>query len=371
MRSELDDKTDRLARLARESEAGGVLLASQPAFSWLTGGGTNRVDGSRENGSGALFVRHDGARFVIANAIEMPRLLAEELRDSEWTAIDYPWTDDHAQPETLARLARQAAGGAPRIGADLPLAGTVGLDRALVRARAALHPNEVERYRCLGAEAGAAIGALCRSLAPGRTEQEIAQQVVNAAAGIGARAIVTLVAADDRIARFRHPLPTTRSWVRLVMVVACIQRQGLVVALSRLVASGPLPEDLAARTVACARVFERLLDTTRPGALARDLFASAQQGYALVGFPGEEARHHQGGAIGYRSREWVAHPGSEEVVQGPQAFAWNPSITGTKIEETALVIDGRIELITTSPGWPSIAITAQGVELAAPGILIL
>ena len=73
-----------------------------------------------------------------------------------------------------------------------------------------------------------------------------------------------------------------------------------------------------------------------------------------AGFPGEELKHHQGGAIGYRAREWVAHPRSTEVVHERQAFAWNPTITGTKIEDTALLLDGRLEIITTSPDWPSI-----------------
>jgi hypothetical protein len=37
-----------------------------------------------------------------------------------------------------------------------------------------------------------------------------------------------------------------------------------------------------------------------------------------------------------------------------QAFAWNPSITGSKIEDTALLVDGNIELITGTPRWPVI-----------------
>jgi hypothetical protein len=82
-----------------------------------------------------------------------------------------------------------------------------------------------------------------------------------------------------------------------------------------------------------------------------------------VGFAGEERNHHQGGAIGYRAREWVAHPRSQEVVQPRQAFAWNPTITGTKVEDTALVLDGRAEIITPTPGWPTIAL-AGGLRAA-------
>ena len=105
-------------------------------------------------------------------------------------------------------------------------------------------------------------------------------------------------------------------------------------------------------------IFGRILGATRPGARASDLYAVAADGYRDAGFPGEELKHHQGGAIGYRAREWVAHPRSEEVVRERQAFAWNPTITGTKIEDTALVIGDSVEIITSTPDWPAITLGA-------------
>ena len=350
---ELDEKTERLTRLAHENDLGGILVASQPGFAWLSGGGTNRIDGSRENGSGALFVRVDGRRFVIANEIEMPRLIDEELAGGGWEPLSYAWIEEHAQPSIVKQLAASKAI-TPRIGADWPVAECLTLDTAVARLRAPLTGAEVARYRALGADAGRVMGDVARAVRPGMTESEIARRIYDAAVGVGGRATVVLVAGDDRVARFRHPVPTARVWNRIVMLVACIQRAGLIVALSRIVSAGPPDADVIRRTEAAGQVFGRLLDATRPAALARDLFAVAQRGYEEVGFAGEERQHHQGGAIGYRSREWVAYPGSEEILHGRQAFAWNPSITGTKVEDTALLTENGIEVITATEGWPNV-----------------
>lgn len=367
--SELDDKIDRLAKLAREMDLAAILLTTQTNFAWLTGGGSNRIDGSREPGAGNLMVTADGRRFAIANAIEMPRLLAEEVSDG-WEPIEYPWSEEHAHPDTVAKLAQRAAGGT-KIGADWALAGVVGIDRPITRVRNLLTVAEAERYPRLGEDAGQVLGELCRSLEPGEDERSIAARAAAAIGVIGARAIVTLVAADDRIAQFRHPVAGTRRWERMVMVVICAQRHGLIVSLSRIVCAGRVPSALEKITEANARVFGRLLESTRPGARASELFAVAQRAYADEGFAGEEVKHHQGGATGYRTREWLAHAASEEVVQTRQAFAWNPSITGTKVEETALLEDGRLRIITTSPDWPSYSIRVRDMTLEAPGVLSL
>jgi Xaa-Pro aminopeptidase len=368
--SELDDKTERVARLARESDLSGILLTTQTNFAWLTGGGSNRIDGSREPGAGNLFVTADGRRFVIANTIEMPRLLAEELGDGGWQPLEYAWTDEHARPETVTRLAQRAAGG-DRIGADWPVAAAIAIDRPITRARNLLTPPEIERYLRLGADAGRVLGEVCRNLEPGEDERAIAARTAAAIATVGARAVVTLVAADDRITRFRHPVAGTRRWERLVMVVLGAQRAGLIVSLSRIVCAGRVQASMRELTEATAGVFGRLLEATRPGAKGRELFAVAQQAYAKAGFPGEETQHHQGGPTGYRTREWIAHPQSEEEVQARQAFAWNPSITGTKVEETALLDETGLRLITTSPDWPSHPISVGGATLPAPGVLEL
>jgi antitoxin VapB len=141
-----------------------------------------------------------------------------------------------------------------------------------------------------------------------------------------------------------------------------------------------VPDELKIKTEAAAYVNACLLDATRPGTTGAGLYTAAANAYSEKGFADEINRHHQGGAAGYKTREWVAHPLGAEVVQPGQAFAWNPTITGTKVEETCIAAaDGAegadvtegVEVITTSPDFPRIASTVQGREYFSPGILSL
>jgi antitoxin VapB len=343
-----------------------VLLAGHHNIAWLTGGRANRIDASRETGTARLLVAADGRCFVLANAIEMPRLIGEELVGLDCVPIEYPWTEDQ-DPSRAVRAARSLLGDTTALGADWSLPETTSVEPALSRARSLLTDGDIGRYRALGREAGLMLGNLCLTLTPGDEERDIARSIMDGALGMRARPVVTLVGSDERLRRYRHPVPTASAWKHVVMVALCAERDGLVVSLSRIVAAGG-PPDLEQRTRATASVFGRLLEATRPGATAASLFAVAADGYAAAGFPGEELKHHQGGAIGYRAREWVAHPKSQETVQVRQAFAWNPTIAGTKIEDTALLIDDRIEMLTTTPDWPLIDLGTRDRPIKATNV---
>ena len=368
---ELDVKTERVARLARESNVAGILLATQHNFAWLTGGRSNRVDASRERGNGELLVAADGRRFVLANSIESARVSQEALDGLEFQLIEYAWTDERADPSLSIRLAQRALGG-DAVGADVVASPSTFVEPQIARLRAPLIPEEVERYRTLGRETGVIVGSAVRTLEPGMTEKQVAAVVGSSLLAHGIRPVVLLVGADDRIVRYRHPVATDRVWRARLLVACCAERDGLVVALSRMVSATPVNGDLAARTRATAGVFAALLDATRSDATGAQLFETAASAYASAGFPGEERLHHQGGAIGYRAREWVAHPASQDAVRPAQAFAWNPSITGTKVEDTCLVHgDDRLELITTSPEWPAAVHEVRGASIRIPAVLEL
>ncbi len=355
-----------------ESNLGGVLISSQPNFSWLSAGGSNGIDMSREPGAGALLVRNDGKRFVLANRIEMPRLLDEELAGQEFESIEFPWEQEKAAPAFLATRALSLLSSGALLGSDIDIGAAASpVEAAVSRCRFQLTAAEIERFRVLASEAAEAVGNLAKELVPGETEREVARRVADVLALLNLRTVVHLVAADERIQKYRHPVPTERRWEKVLMIVVCARRGGMIASFTRIVCNGAIPEELKRRTLAAARVNAQLLAATRPSASGADLFQLAASAYAREGFAGEERLHHQGGASGYRTRDWVAHPACTEQVQPNQLFAWNPSVTGTKVEETCITTPDGVEVLTITPGWPQISVSIEGREYFSPDVLSL
>ncbi|MEQ1765369.1 MAG: M24 family metallopeptidase [Pyrinomonadaceae bacterium] len=368
MPSELDIKAERLLAVMDSYGCNGVLLNGQHNFAWITGGANNGVDQSRDNGVGSILITRSGERFLLANKIEMPRLLSEEVSAAEFEPVDYSWQDEKSSSEWLIGLASDLATGS--VVTDIVLhSSTPAVDGSISKIRRSLTGSEIDRFKDLGRDAAAALDEVFDQIVPAQTELEIASVMRSELDRHGIRSVVTLVAADDRIAKYRHPVPTSHRFEKAVMLVTCARRYGLIVSLTRIAAIGVASAELLERTEVTAFVNASLLHATQEGITGRELYDTAVRAYGAAGFPDEIDKHHQGGAAGYRTREWVAHPNSTDVVETDQAFAWNPSITGTKVEETVILIGGRCKVITASPRFPSIATTIDGFEYRSPGIL--
>jgi hypothetical protein len=105
------------------------------------------------------------------------------------------------------------------------------------------------------------------------------------------------------------------------------------------------------------------------GRRAKDIFQDAVNAYAEVGYPGEWQKHNQGGAAGYMSRDYEGTPTCEEIVVPDQGFAWNPSITGIKFEDTMIAHESGCEFITVTGGWPTQPVEHGGRLWERPAVL--
>jgi hypothetical protein len=156
----------------------------------------------------------------------------------------------------------------------------------VARLRRVLDASAQEQLRAVGADATEALAEAADATEPGTTEHDAAGLLAESLRRRNLAPHVLLAAADERIAKHRHPLPFG------------------------------------------ATIEDRVM---------------------LVTFPGEWRLHHQGGMTGYASREVIATPSTDDPIETGQAFAWNPSITGAKAEETFVLTPTGAEVTAGAP----------------------
>lgn len=355
-------KRARIGQLIEQRGLKGLLLMRSANWSWATCGREANIATNSESAVAALLFTPE-RDYLLANRIEMPRMLGEELRGADgnlvlpFESVEYAWYEQ----DRLDVLATELAGGP--WGADVKLQGAQNLADDVAALRWDLLPAEQERFRALGRATGTAIEAAARAIEPGMTEHEIAGVLANETFRQGAFPVVTLVATDERTHTFRHPPATAKRLERYALLVICARQYGLVTSSTRLVHFGAVPDELLRRAAACARVDNAVHAATRPGRTLGEVFSDLEQAYAAEGFAGEWRDHHQGGMAGYENREVLGTPAATTVVRAGQAYAWNPSIAGVKSEDTIIIGEVGYEVITVTGDWPTI-------DGGRPGILV-
>lgn len=66
---------------------------------------------------------------------------------------------------------------------------------------------------------------------------------------------------------------------------------------------------------------------------------------------------------------FVVTPSTEGIIKEGQAYAWNPTIQGTKCEETTYLKDGKIDILTRTEQWPCFAISTKHGDFQVADIL--
>lgn len=361
--AELDAKHNQVVEWLRAENLDGILIKRNENVAWLTGGAVElRVLTPCETGVASLLVTAEGGRFYLTTANEAPRLHDEEFGKLDFEPVIFPWYADGTCDAAL-RLARGS------VACDVPTPGFAHAN--LYPLRASLQESEIARFRWLGAETADAVTAVLKELTPGMTEYAIEGQVAAALLSRGILASVYLMAVDDRIFKYKHAAARGARLEKYGMINLCARKWGLAVSITRFAHVGPVPEELQEKFHAAAQVNAALLDASRVGTTAAQLYSVAKDAYAREGFAGDEEMHHQGGATGYWEREWVATPDGAETVVNNQVFAWNPSVRGGKVEDTVLLQDGKIELLTPTPELPGLESSANGIRYPATGVLEL
>ncbi|HUV92702.1 MAG TPA: M24 family metallopeptidase [Anaerolineales bacterium] len=360
---ELTEKRGRLQTFLDQHNLDAIYLSQVANFAWLTAGLEPVVMLNSDRAEAGLLVTRS-KDYVICNSIEYPRLRDEDhLEELGYEFRVTPWYNGVPRFDDLVKDLRWAS--------DWPLLDAPDLSMEFSRLRFQLTPQEVKRYRWVGYHTGQAIERAARAVRPGMSEGQIAGLIAAQALDQGITPVLLLVGVDERIHRYRHPIPTQKQLKRYAMLVICGRRWGLVASATRFVYFGSLPAELEQKQKACAYVDATFNAATTVGSQISDIFQRAIVAYDQVGFPGEWQKHNQGGAAGYLTREYDGTPTCDEIVLADQGFAWNPSITGIKSEDTMIVNDTGCEFITVTGDWPSLHVELGDRTWERPVILTM
>ena len=361
--AEVAEKDRRLRGLLRDKGLAAILLKRQANFSWMTAGGVNLIGIATEVGGTTLLVTEQ-AKYVLTSNIEASRMIEEE----EVEALGFQVRTFQWYEEQEAVIVKELAGDGP-VGCDVPYPNAVTVAEDVARLRYSLTPGEIERYRWLGEKTSRATEQVLMETRRGEKECAVVGRLSAELWKDRIDPIGVMAAADDRISRFRHCIPMERPIDRIFMLSVNARKGGLVACLTRFVHFGKIPEALRTRYEATVYVDCVLMAATLPGTPARDVFHKGIQAYKEKGYPEEWKLHHQGGPIGYQPRDYRTNPKTPDVVAVNQPFCWNPSITGSKSEDTILATAQGPEAITRPVLFPTVSVEAGGIRFLRPAIL--
>jgi len=338
------EKRARIVQLLKERDLDAVVLKKGANVAWIIGGRAH-IPTTIELACLDVIVYRDRI-VVVTNKIEAPRLEAEELSGDEELII-INWFE--------AREAQLPKGA--RIGVDGLENERVNLASEIENLRRNLNEYEIARFREIGMDASNAISEAMNDISPSMTEVEIAGEIAEEMWERNLEPVVLLVAGENRIERFRHPLPTLEQAGKIAMGVICGRRKGLIASVTRIVHFGAIPSDMQDRYMRLLHVEAAFLNETMPGKTYGETFKAGEISYLKQGFARDEwTKHHQGGPTGYMPRDFPAHEKSNQIITPNQAIAWNPSAEGLKVEDTLITNAQGFEFITLGSNWPTIEI---------------
>jgi len=215
-----------------------------------------------------------------------------------------------------------------------------------------LNKEEQLRYAEIGTAVAAALEDVCLHIQAGMSEFTVAGLVSAALWTQGIEPITLLVAADERSQTVRHYVPTSKTIQDGVIVSICARSKGLIVSATRSVAFSP---DFAKNYDNLLNVEQAIWNATTPNTPLSDILETAKSAYHENNLTDEWKNHHQGGATGYMARELRVDNFTSDKVLPTQAYAWNPSAKGIKCEDTILLTNEGLKILTpVSSKWPKV-----------------
>jgi Xaa-Pro dipeptidase len=335
-----------------------IWLRKLANFTWLSNGrGWISTDSERAEAS---FLVTGNSVYLVANNIEKNRLLKEEIGEEMKTLV-YKWYD---KPETVVNDVIPLED----IGTD---DGSYGkdVDGELREIRMVMTQKDIDAYKSEGSELMRVFEEAVSSLKPRMTEYEAAGVISYHLIKNQFIVPVLLVFSDQSRLEYRHNLCRNLPLGDRFFASICARKKGPIQSMTR-TCEFVDDKDFEKQHEVNTKVDAKLINATVPGRALSDVFNALNSFYSEAGYKGEIEKHHQGGPIGFMTREETMTPTNKLKIRNNMAFCWNPTITGTKSEDTFVLIN-TIPFLTTcneSTTWPYKVYEIGGKKILRPQV---
>ncbi|MGA2111626.1 MAG: M24 family metallopeptidase [Anaerolineales bacterium] len=356
-------KRERTRAWLEQSGREGVILSRRDNFAWLSAGGDSRVVECTELGFGSAVITRRG-QYIVAHSMDAARLLEEQVPGQGYELVSMRWYqgDPRERAKDLAGPGSAAA--------DTPWPGTEYSEPDLVDLHYPMTDLEIGRCRWLGRQSDEILTETARSLKPGMSENEAATAMRIGHLRRGLDVDVLILGSDERVFRYRHPMPTDKPIQKYALLHSVARRWGLHSNVTRCVHFGEPSVEIRRVCEAAATIEGRLFAKLHAGVRFADILEWQKAWYKELGFPEEWHYHFQGGPTGYVIVD-ATRCLTDKVVQVNQPFEWFITITGTKVGELALLTKSGLEIASQGNHWPTYFVETDNGVVEVPGLMQL
>jgi Xaa-Pro dipeptidase len=358
-------KLERIRRWMDEDGWDALVIGTQGNFSWISCGGRSGVLVTSE-GADALVVLTRTAQYLVAYNMDGPRNLDEELGGLGFELVTTHWNE-----KSRETVVQELVKGLHTL-SDIPLEGVTCDGQVFYKLQYPLTEWEVARYHEIGSQSERILRSVVDQVRPGMSELEVERRLRSAFALAGYISTVVLVGSDERVAKYRHPVPADKEIERYALIILCPRKYGLHVPITRSLCFGhSLDAPTLKKFEAASTIAAHCVARSRAGVRFAEVLEMQKRLYGQLGYPDGWRNHFQGGITGYLPNDSTLCLDPRATIQEKQTFNWFVTITGANTEDTCISGPQGGEFLTHSGAWPLKPYTVGGQDFDLPDILYL
>lgn len=350
----IDNAIKRLREYIDKNNIDAVILNRRSSFSWFSQGESS-MNFYTDFGLVYIYIDKNDA-FCYTSNNEAPRI-EKEIFKGTIPVKTFSWAE--GPQKNIQKLIE-----GKNINGDFSFPNIKEDFANIKKLRYSLFDDQIEIAYELGKKSVYILEKTMKNIKAGLKEYQIEAEIRYAFGKENIELPVLLIASDNNLNIYRHPLPTNNMSNERFMAVLCPRYKGVVIALSRIVYFRKRTEEEKKRDEIICKINNMLMNETNIGVNSKTLWDFMIKTYEEEGVKTEYLNHHQGGAIGFESREWILRPNLDETIRENQMIAYNPTLLGTKAEETLLMKGNGKEIITIGNDFPTL--THNGMTSTLP-----